>query len=142
MFRHAPVVPMWGGVGIAADTIATAVILPVITCVVVTALTRWHVRAGRLPPLHPPPSAGLLARAPHGTWRRASVFAALSAATLAPATLVVLAALDVAEMSVRDFLVWKAAFAVADGLLVTPPLAYLALLAASRPAARLLTVSQ
>lgn len=131
-FKHTAIVPLWGAVGMATDTIATSVILPIITCVVVTALTRWHVRAGRLPPVGGGAEQSALVRLlPRATGRRAIVTALISLVALAPLTLTLLVALGIDEMPFRDFVVFKAAFAVVNGTLVTPPLAFVALILTS-----------
>lgn len=148
MFKQLAVVPTWGAVGIATDTIATSLILPIITCVVVTALTRWHVRAGRLPALSLVARQHALVRAlPQAVGRRAVVAALASLALLVPLTLAALLWLQIAELPFGDFLLFKAGFAVVNGALVTPPLAFVALALAPAPAppqasASLLTISQ
>ena len=44
-------VPLWGNPSIANDTVATAFLLPFITCVIVTPLIRKKIVAGGLQPL-------------------------------------------------------------------------------------------
>lgn len=133
LFHHLPIVPLWGAVGIASDTIATSLILPFLTGIIVTALTGWHVRAGRLAPLvlgdARPPAAWL----PEGTAGRAGMLAVVSLVLLVPVTLLAFVGLGVEELPFERFLVFKIAFAVADGLLVTPLVALLALSRAPVP---------
>jgi hypothetical protein len=138
MFHGAATVPLWGAVGIASDTAATSLILPFLTCVIVTALTDWHVRAGRLTSL-PPRAARPQGRArslarwlPEATWARAGVFAVASLVLLVPMTLLAFVGLGIDRLPFERFVVFKAAFAVANGLLVTP---WIAVLALSRRAA-------
>ena len=47
MFRRQDVVPLWGQQSIAGDTIGTSLLLPLITCLVVTRLARGHVSLRR-----------------------------------------------------------------------------------------------
>src|SRR5260221_763919 len=87
VFHRMAVVPLWGAVGIATDTVATSVILPVLTCVIVTFLTNWHVRAGRLTPLVPSAATDVVSfagsfsgsfaglRLPDAVWARAGSLA-------------------------------------------------------------------
>jgi hypothetical protein len=129
-FRGTAVVPLWGPLGIASDTVATSLILPFLTCVIVTALTRWHVRAGRLPPL--PVGLGW-AGLPSGTLARGGALAAASFVLLVPITLLIFIGSGVRELPFERFVVFKVAFAVADGLLVTPLCARLALAGVQMP---------
>ncbi|HET6284364.1 MAG TPA: hypothetical protein VFH73_25630 [Polyangia bacterium] len=128
VFRHVAIVPLWGAVGIATDTVATSLILPIITCVVVTALTRWHVRAGRLPALGPGAQQNFFVRVlPQAVGRRALFSAVVSCVLLAPVTLAMLTWMKVDQLPFADFIVFKAGFAIVNGALVTPPLALAAL---------------
>jgi hypothetical protein len=128
VFRHVAVVPLWGALGIATDTIATSVILPIITCLVVTALTRWHVRAGRLPPLGLDAQQNFFVRVlPPAVGRRAMVSALVSLVLLAPFTLAALSWMHIDQLPFNDFIVFKVGFAIVNGALVTPPLALVAL---------------
>ena len=133
MFFRQPIVPLWGRTGVAADTIATSFILPFVTCVIVTRLTARHVRAGRIAPLdRQGEPLSILDRVPERTLPRAIVFAFASLVLLGSATVAVLMQLGVEGMPFRQFVLFKAGFAVADGALVPPLLAYLAL-ARSKP---------
>src|SRR5262245_37741695 len=51
LFRGLERVPLWGDQSIMGDTVATSVILPFITALIVTPLARREVRTGRLAPL-------------------------------------------------------------------------------------------
>jgi hypothetical protein len=133
VFHEVPLVPLWGAVGIASDTIATSLILPFLTCVIVTALTAWHVRAGRLAPLAVTRGSMPGPWLPEGTLPRAAFLAVASLVLLVPVTLLGLVAAGVAELPFEQFLVFKVAFAVAAGLLVTPFVALVALARAAAP---------
>jgi hypothetical protein len=114
-------VPLWGEQSIAGDTIGTTVLLPLLTCLIVTRLAHGRVRAGRLAPLtwtrasHP-----LLRWLPRGTFRRGLVLALVCTVALAPLFLIGLGALGVTSLSLSQFVVLKASFAAAAGVLVTP----------------------
>jgi len=130
MFRSAPSVPLWGlQSSIAADTFGTAFILPVVTSLVAGALVRHQVRSGRLAPLPAEWHGSPWAR--RASWRGG---AALGAAAMVVAAAPVVAWLAVAgptEMGLWRFIWFKAAFAAALGVLVTPLLGWWALARAS-----------
>jgi hypothetical protein len=131
IFHGAPTVPLWGPVGIAADTAATSLILPFLTCLIVTALTGWHVRAGRQVSLAP--AAPLFTDAwPRALMARATVLAMVSLVLMVPVTLFAFVGLGIDRLPFQRFLAFKVVFAVADGLWVTPLVALLALTSASK----------
>ena len=126
-FRSVEVVPLWGLVNsIAADTIGTALILPIITSLVVTRLVAMEVRHGRLPPL---PAADVFA----SQWPRRSSFqrgAVVGLASILLAGVPVVAVFALAgptELRTGPFIWFKAAFAAALGAFVTPLLGWWAL---------------
>jgi hypothetical protein len=137
LFRTQDEVPLWGQQSIAGDTIVTSLLLPLITCLVVTPMARRHVRAGRIAPLgwtrasHP--ALGWL---PRGTAARAFVLGAVCMVTLSPLTLTVLALLHVANLGMWKFVLFKASFAAAEALLVTPLVALWAIAEAPGEPAR------
>jgi hypothetical protein len=124
MFRHQAEVPLWGQQSIAGDTMGTSLLLPFLTCLIVTAVARRQVRAGKLAPLgwtrasHP-----VLRWLPRATVWRGLVLGLACAAVLAPAVLLVLRALAVASLDIGRFVVFKASFAALAAVLVTPPIA-------------------
>jgi hypothetical protein len=121
MFRGADAVPLWGQQSIAGDTIGTSILLPLITCLVVTPMARRQMRAGRFPPLgwtresHPG-----LAWLPRGTLARGLVLGLACMAALVPITLLVIGWLGVTSLGVSRFVLFKASFAALAALLVTP----------------------
>ena len=135
LFRKATHVPMWGQSGIAGDTIATAFLLPAITCLIVTPLARGRVRTGRMAALD------------DASWRwvprnmvwRALLMGLICMLVLAPLTLFLLGAVGVRELSPWHFIHFKATFAAVEGALVTP---FLALWAISDAPAGSAVVSQ
>jgi len=121
LFHQLDTVPLRGPRSIAGDTIGTSLILPFLTCLIVTPTVRRRVRHGGIAPLDRRDAARApLAWLPGRTWRRALVFAGLGAIAFAPVTIVVLDALGVAALSLRQFIVFKATFAALAGLVVTP----------------------
>jgi hypothetical protein len=136
MFHGQDAVPLWGQVGIASDTIATSLILPFLTFVIVSRLTRWHLRAGRLKALAPARHEGenRFTRTISGpALAQAGIFALGSLVALVPITLLVLVRLGIDSLPFRDFVFFKAGFAVVNGILVTPVIAFLALGRAAPP---------
>jgi hypothetical protein len=123
-FRGASEVPFWGSQSIAADTIATCFLLPLITTLIVTPLSRSRVRSGSVRPLDW--TAGMrstLGWLPSGTWWRGVAFGALATLVIAPVALIALRVLDVDAMRFGPFVAFKGAFAAALGVLVAPMVA-------------------
>ncbi len=124
MFRGQEEVPFWGQQSIAGDTIGTSLILPLLTCLCVTPMARRRVVGGRLAPLGwTPRSHPFLGWLPRATLRRGLALGAAGVVLLAPVTLLALHAFDVDAMSLGAFVVFKAAFAAAAALVVTPLIA-------------------
>jgi hypothetical protein len=121
LFRRLETVPLWGAESIAGDTIGTSLLLPFLTCLIVTRLARRALRAGRLGPLgwtrvsHP-----VLRWLPQGTAARGGALAAICLVALAPPTLAGLAALGVESLRLWPFVAFKASFAAAAAAVVTP----------------------
>ena len=135
LFRKVTHVPMWGQSSIAGDTIATACLLPAISCLIVTPLARGRVRTCRV------------AAVGSASWRwiprnmvwRALLVGLICLLVLTPLTLFVLVTLGVGELSPWHFVYFKATFAAVEGALVTP---FLALWAISEAPAGFAAVSQ
>jgi hypothetical protein len=124
MFRTLEEVPLWGRQSIAGDTIGTSLLLPLITCLVVTPLARRQVEAGRLAPLSwTRVSHAALGWLPRATLGRAVVLGLVCMAVLAPPTLLVLGLLHVTHLGTWQFIAFKASFAAGEALLVTPVIA-------------------
>jgi hypothetical protein len=124
MFRGEEEVPLWGQQSIAGDTIGTSLLLPLLTCLIVTRIARGHMRAGRVAPLgwtrasHP--ALGWL---PRGTLARGLVLGLVGLVVLAPLTILGLIAVEVAGLTVRQFVAFKGAFAAFEAAIVTPLIA-------------------
>ena len=122
-------VPLWGGdTSIAVDTIATTFLLPFITCLVVTRIARRMVEKGRLPAVawrradHP-----LLGRLPARPVTRGLVLGVTGLVAFAPVVVWAFAALEVRELGVWSFVVFKALFAAVLSVVFTPVIALMAL---------------
>ena len=121
IFRGADVVPLWGQQSIAGDTIGTSVILPFLTCLIATRLVRGHVRSGKVAPLgwsrDTQPWIGWL---PRGTLARGLALGGAGLLVFAPPVLLAHVALGVTNLDLGRFVVFKASFAAAEALVVTP----------------------
>jgi hypothetical protein len=135
-------VPLWatpiiGGPSAITDTVGTLFLLPLITNLLVTAGVRRDLRQGRLTPLVRSESVcQILQILPRGRTRRGFGLGASCVAALAPAAVAILIAADFGDLSVADFVVYKAILGVALGALVTPLIALLEMAdnAGSQPA--------
>jgi len=134
LFRHLDTVPIRGQQSIAGDTIATSLILPFLTCLIVTRLVRGHMRAGKVASLgwtrasHP-----VLGWLPRTTARRGVALGVACIALLAPLAFVALGLLGVAGLPFWRFVLFKAAFAALAAALVTPLVALWAIAEAPVP---------
>ena len=134
IFRGAEMVPLWGQQSIAGDTIGTSIILPFLTCLIATRLVRGHVHSGKVAPLgwsrDTQPWLGWL---PRGTLARGLALGGAGLLVFASPVLVAHVALGVTDLGLGHFVVFKASFAAAEALVVTPLVALWAI--AERPAA-------
>lgn len=124
-------VPLLGGPSILTDTVATLFTLPLITCLLSTTAVWQELRTGRLTPLRRLGSVGPLGRLPTGRLRRGLVFGAFCTVLLAPPATLVIA--NIGALGVGDFVVFKVAFAVGLGALITPVIALRAMADAPDP---------
>jgi len=131
MFRSARSVPVWGQPSIAADTLVTAFVLPVLTSFIVGALVQRQVGRGQVSRLN-------ASQCSSSAWPRRSRWqrgAALGVAAVVLAALPVVLFFTLAgptELERWSFIWFKAAFAAALGALVTPLIGWWALAEASR----------
>jgi hypothetical protein len=128
LFHSYASIPLYGPRSVLGDTIATVFMLPFITCMIVTPLTRVRVRAGRV--------AGyawvagqrpFLQYLPANTLSRAILLGTAAAAFLPPILVAVCAALGVTNLGFVPFLVYKCALGATLAALVTPVIALRAL---------------
>ena len=123
-------VSMWGAPlvepSVFWDLIGTLFLLPLFTSALTAAAIRRDIRREALERI--PPNAEVSPRlAAPGRWRRGAAFGALAVVALSPGLLILLAALGFPELSKSQFVAWHTGFAVVLGMLVTPPLAVLAM---------------
>ena len=118
--------PLVEGPSLITDTIGTFFILPFLTTLAVTTAV-WHeLRERRLAPLSKRTS-GLLARLPATRVRRGAYFGLITMLVLSPPAVLALVIRDPGDVSVSDFVIFKAIFGVVLGALVTPPIALAAM---------------
>jgi hypothetical protein len=108
------------------DTLATSFTLPFVTTITATPAVVRELRAGRLLPLRDSDLRRTLERLPRPVVRRAFRVALWTGLTVGPAATLTLAA-TTGSLSVSSFLIFKVAFAVALGLVVTPLVALAAM---------------
>ena len=119
-------VPFVEGPSLITDTVGTFFILPFLTTLVITT-TVWHeLREGRIARLSKR-TVGLLARLPRTRVRRGAYFGAITALVLSPPAVLILALRDPGDVSVGDFVLFKAIFGVVLGAIVTPLIALAAM---------------
>ncbi|HYV57948.1 MAG TPA: hypothetical protein VE911_10400 [Candidatus Nitrosopolaris sp.] len=131
LFHQLDTVPIRGQQSIVGDTVATSVILPFLTCLIVTPIVRRRIRQGALAPLD---ARAPLAWLPRRTGLRALVFGCLGGLAFAPVTIAILDALGVTALGFRHFVVFKASFAALAALVVTPVISLAALAGDVAPA--------
>jgi len=127
-------VPLWGQQSIAGDTIGTCFFLPFFTALIVTPLVRKRVQSGSVAELewthetHP-----MLGWLPAGTAKRALVLGVVCALVVGPLSVWLLHRLEVGELTFWSFVAFKAAFAAALALIVTPVISVWAMTAPAPP---------
>ena len=125
VFRGMPSVPLLGDQSIAGDTIVTAFMLPWLTSLIGGRIVRGHVRSGHVPPL--PWSPAVARFMPRSLGLRGAVLGIACVVAVGFPTVRALGATGVTEMSLARFIAFKALFAGALGLIVTPFIARTAL---------------
>jgi hypothetical protein len=119
-------VPLVEGPSLISDTVGTFFILPFLTTLVITTVVWNEIREGKLAPLSRR-SAGLLSSLPQTRVRRGAYFGAICTVVLGPPAVVVLLLRDPGDVSVGDFVLYKAIFGIVLGAIVTPPIALAAM---------------
>jgi len=126
-FRHVDVVPLWGEQSIAGDMVGTTIILPLLTCLIVTRIVAWHLRQGRISPKEWSGDGGVLRRLPQGAFRRGLALGAMSTVVVVPLLVGGLLAVGTASMELETFVIFKASYAGLLGAMVQPVVALWAL---------------
>lgn len=130
ILRGHDAIPLWGEGSMGPDLLATGVLLPLIMCLIVSRVIARQVAKGDLPPLPPEQIArrGLHHRP---VFVRGLVLA-LFGTLFASAPLVVLLELaDAQPVSLAAFVTFKALWAGGLAAMISPPMAWWALSAAS-----------
>ena len=123
-FRNTVEIPLWGQQSIAGDTIGTTLLLPLLTCLIVTPMVRRHMQARDLDGLERSRVADALLRwLPASTFRRGLRLGVACVVVIAPLAITGLGALGVTQMSLWHFIGFKAAFAAALAFAVQPLIA-------------------
>lgn len=126
-------IPLWGDVAIGVDLLATGVLLPFLMCLIVSRVIAGQVASGKLPRLEPEQIAAYgLHRQP--TWVRAIVLAVFGTLCGSLPLVVLLELANAQPVSVGGFIAFKALWAGGLAAMVSPPMAWWALSAASSPA--------
>lgn len=135
LFHSFQVVPLWGESSIAGDTLGTAFMLPFMTALIVSRLVRGQVSSGRVPPVSRRPSSGFMSRlVACPPWRRGAILGLAGVVSAALPVVGFLALAGPRQLDLHAFLWFKAGFAALLAGVVTPPIGWAALVAAS-PAA-------
>lgn len=115
-------VPVWTASlepSIVSDSLGTLFFLPLITTVLCTTAVWRDLRVGRLERLEGT-WCGLGDRLRNGRLRRGMTLAAWCTGVLSPVTVVILVGIDFGDLNRTDFVLYKTAFAVGLGAIVTP----------------------
>jgi hypothetical protein len=123
-------VPLWaaplvGGPSTAVDTVGTFFVLPFLTTLIITTVVRAELRHERLPPLGEAPR--WVERLPRTRVRRGAVIGLACMLVLGPPAVAILAAIDFGDISVGEFVLYKAIVGIVLGAIVTPPIALAAM---------------
>ena len=118
-------VPLIESPSVIIDTVGTFFVLPFLTTLAITTVIWKEMRDGHLTRI--PHAPGSLAeRLPKTRLRRAALIGLLCMLIFGPLSVVVLLLLDYGDLSIGEFVTYKAIFGVLFGALVTPPIAMVA----------------
>jgi hypothetical protein len=126
-------VPLWGQQSIAGDTVGTAFVLPLLTCLIVSAVVTRQVARGHLARIENASRSSIVDSL--GVRRpvvRGALLGCIAIGLTAVPVIAWLALRGPSEMTFGSFVWFKALFATALGMLVTPLLGWVALVVASR----------
>ena len=130
--RGARVVPLWSTPLVRpstiSDTVGTTFMLPFVTSLTCGAAVTREMRLGKILPLpHQCHGWDLFNRLPRNAASRALRLALVTLVTVSPLTLLTLVLMRFGTVSVASFLIFKVAYAVSLGLVVTPVIALTAM---------------
>lgn len=120
-FRHHPAVPLAGDPSVVGDAIGTAVLLPLLTCVIVTPLVRRAIAHGTVEPLST--LAGhvdMVLWLPRLSFLRGLILSLLCLAWLTPLYLAPMLLADVDRLAVGAFVFLKVVYAAVMAAWVAP----------------------
>ncbi len=112
---------------VAGDTIGTSFFLPLVTCLILTAIVRRLLRGGGIVPLARADLPGFVRFLPANFVGRGALVGLLSALSVGVLTLVLLSVLGPESMTRGQVAVYKAVYTAILGILVTPLFGYRAL---------------
>jgi hypothetical protein len=122
-YRNMPFLPLWGlPKSVALDLIATSFLLPTITCLIATPLTRRDLRVGKVAPIDA--QSAWLKRIPDPLVLRAIFMGGVGLLTVGVTCYFFLAwGIAIREIERGEFLIAKIAFACCYATIVTPTVA-------------------
>jgi hypothetical protein len=127
LFRGLNAIPMWGDPSIAGDTIATSLILPILSVWIATPLVRRDLHHGKVAR----EQGQLPGWAPRGTFLRSLVFGMLGLVVAGPLAVLVFHLSGVTQVAMPAFIWVKAAYAAALGAAFAPTIARTAIATAN-----------
>jgi hypothetical protein len=123
-FRHQPAVPIAGDPSVVGDAIGTAVLLPLLTCLIVTPLVRRAIAHGRVEPLSSfAGNISMVLWLPRLSFFRGLALSLLCLAWLTPLYLAPMLLADIASLSVGAFVFMKIMYAGVMAAWVAPVVA-------------------
>ena len=114
VFRGTDRIMLWGSTGLAADLVPTTFMITLMSTIALTLATRGAVRAGRLE------GRRSRWRLPRNPFLRGLLFAAAATILLVPLTTLALWAIWSGDWSYDKVMMFKIAYGVALGFVVTP----------------------
>jgi hypothetical protein len=118
-------VPLVEGPSTITDTVGTFFVLPFLTTLLITTVIWAEMRAGHLTRIPHPPGS-FANRLPKTRARRGAVIGLLCMAVLGPLAVVALLLTDYGDISIGEFVIYKAIVGIVLGAAVTPPIARVA----------------
>jgi hypothetical protein len=112
-------VPLIGGPSVLVDTVATCFVLPFLTTLLITTVIWGEMRKGHLTKL-PRPLGSFAERLPKTRLRRATRIGLICLAVFGPLSAAGVLLFDYGDISVGEFVLYKAIFGVVLGVTVTP----------------------
>lgn len=131
LFRSASTIPIWGETSVGVDLVATAILLPILTCLIVSRIVGGEVRKGKLPPL-PSDQIPISGWSHRSSFLRGVFLAGCAIVVFALPVVVALSIADAAAFGASAFIGYKAMWAGLMAGTLSPIVAWWALADASR----------